>query len=213
MRFHCLGTLILRLRLVIVGPLVGARSVVTGLLAFSSWVVPTVLGLHRTIPSACRSPKCFLRSSCRWLRCLLCTSHVLARSRTLPCQLLPLFPSPPPTTRAPMSFICQSCFIRGFAGLSVAGPDRRESKSVVYLGRAGLDTLGECTDGESLRFLPQGHDIGSSQKHTLLAAAATATSFFRVTASLPPAPFMAPLRMGVMHTGYLLSGPSGLFSH
>ena len=44
---------------------------------------------------------------------------------------------------------------------------------MVYLGRAGLATLGNSAAGESPRTLPQDQDVGSSQKQTLLAAAAT----------------------------------------
>ena len=156
-----------------------------------------------TTPSACRSPLCFLRSSRRWLRCCFRTRLVLACSRTSPRQLLPLFPSPFPATRVPMSFDRQSRFVRRWVvSLPSARPVRRESLSVVYLERAGLPLWGKCT-GQS----------GSSRKHALLAAAAMVTVFFyAVTASLLPAPFVAPLSTGIMHMGYPLPGPSGLFS-
>ena len=79
---------------------------------------------------------------------------------------------------------------------------------MVSLGREGLATLRESTAGESPRSRPQDHDVGSSRRQALLAAAATATDLID-TASLPPAPSVAPVPTEFMHYGLPVPRASG----
>ena len=78
---------------------------------------------------------------------------------------------------------------------------------MVSVGREGLATSGVSAAGESPRTCPMDHDVDSSRRQALLAAAAMATALVD-TSSLPPASSVAPVLMGFRNYG-----PSGLLSH
>ena len=82
---------------------------------------------------------------------------------------------------------------------------------MVSLGRGGLTTLGESTAGESPRTCPLDHDVVSSRRQALLAAAATATELID-TANLLPAPSAAPVLTGFRHYGLPDPRPAGRYS-
>ena len=135
---------------------------------------PLALCLRRTTPSACHSPLCFLRSSRRWLRCLLRIRLALACSHASPRQLLLLFSSPPPATRNSTSSVCLSRYI----DFVVCWPFR-------LLGL--LPGAGNCcpwftSEGQACHFWGEKHSWGvpedspSGPQRWLLAAAYSAFS-------------------------------------
>ena len=102
------------------------------------------------------------------------------------------------------SFLHQSRYIRvlpAFRLLSLFAGSR-----CPWFPIEGQDaTLGNKRSWESPRTFPQGHDVGSSRKHTLLAAAVTATVVFLSYGESPAGRVRGSSVDGIMHRTYPLN--------
>ena len=138
-------------------------------------------------------------------------SRSVSASSAPPRPLLPLFPSmtpPPPAPRPssqsmpqlPAPVAGNLAFSHWLLAMPSARPERRESSSSVSQGRVDLVTPGLGTAGEFPRTHPQDHNVGSTRRQALLAAATTVTALID-TASLLPAPSVALVLMGFMNYG------------
>ena len=146
-------------------------------------------------PSLMPPPRCCPRLSVRWALLLLL---VLCRSRP-PVYLFPSqAASPLHRLLTSIVSLCPStvCWLQATPSVR---SEHRVSHAEVSLGQGGLSP-GVSAAAESLRTRPRSLDVGSSRRQALLAAAATATALID-TASLPPAPSVAPVSTGFRHYG------------
>ena len=108
-------------------------------------------------------------------------------------------PSPPSIDRVPTSIDRLSLDVGRLLATPSVRSERRVSHAEVSLGLSGLSP-GVSAAVESPKTRPRSHDVGSSRRQALLAAAATATVLID-TASLLPAPSMAPMPTGFRNYG------------